>query len=264
MTDNIYILIFYSVTAVFLIIIFFLFLHIRNQNTIWKQRKEFQENEILQQKQLLNAVIESQEKERKRIGEDLHDEIGGTLSAIKLMLNAKKNIHPDEDTLSPARALIDKMIVDVRNISHDLSPPGLAMFGLYSAIEAFITIINHNAESIIIHIAQEPAEAFPRLTERSELALFRVITQLVSNTIKHAVASQIRILFKAGKEQLEIVYQDNGGGFDPDILKKQQGMGIQNMKSRLQMIHADYMIETAEGRGFKMIITLDHKHLPGN
>lgn len=253
MGDNIYILIFYTVLAVFILITFFLILYIRNQNLVWKQRRDFQESEILQQKQLLNAVIESQEIERKRIGEDLHDEIGGTLSAIKLMLGAAKQNFNDKDALLPAKQLIDKMIIDVRNISHDLSPPGLAMFGLYHTIDSFVALINKTGK-IEILISHSPHIEKRFLSEKTELALFRIITQLIANTLKHANATQINLVFKPNDENLEIDYIDNGKGFDLSILTKHHGIGVQNIKSRLQMIDAVYTLESSPDRGFKMNI----------
>lgn len=221
---------------------------------LWQQRKLFQETEIQQQKELLNAVIESQEIERKRIGEDLHDEIGGTLSAIKLMLNAaKQQDQVNLDTILAAKQLIDKMIVDVRNISHDLSPPGLTMFGLYTTIEGFVALINKTGE-IEIEITHEPFIEERILSEKAELALFRVITQLIANTIKHAAASHINMVFKPSNEQLIINYTDNGKGFDLAVLSQHKGIGMQNIKSRLQMINATSHMETSLGKGFNMHI----------
>lgn len=220
---------------------------------MWQQRKDFQAIEILQQRQLLSAVIESQEIERKRIGEDLHDEIGGTLSAIKLMLNAAKKSSDDQEILLSAKQLIDKMIIDVRNIAHDLSPPGLTMFGLYHTIESFVSVINRTGEiEVLIH--HEPLIEQRYLTENVELALFRVITQLISNTLKHAKATQIQLVFKPGSDDLVIDYQDNGKGFDLAILDEQHGIGMQNVKSRLQMIDAKYTLESKPYEGFKLTI----------
>ncbi len=233
---------------------FFLVLYIRNQNVIWQQRKQFQETEIQQQKQLLNAVIDSQESERKRIGQDLHDEIGGTLSAMKLMLGAlKQQGLISEDNILPVKELIDKMIKDVRHISHDLSPPGLAMFGLYTTIEAFVSLIN-NTGKIEIEIEHDPYVEERLLAERTELALFRVITQLIANSLKHAEATHINLTFKPTDKQLEITYSDNGKGFDVAILNERKGIGMQNIVSRLQMVDATYTLETSPGKGFKISI----------
>lgn len=255
MTDNVYVLIFYSAFAIFILVFFFLVLYIRNQNMIWKQRKLFQETEIAQQKQLLNAVIESQEMERKRIGGDLHDEIGGALSAMKLMLGALKKNQSEKESaiIVPIKELIDKMIVDVRNISHDLSPPGLAMFGLYTSIEGFVALIN-NAGEIDIEITHDPLMEDRFLSEKVELALFRVLTQLIANTLKHANATHIWICFKPSGSHLVIDYSDNGRGFDIALLNERKGIGMQNIISRLQMIGANYVIDTSANNGFKMTI----------
>lgn len=256
MGDNIYLLIFYSVIGVLVLVAFFLILYIRNQNMIWQQRKLFQETEILQQKQLLNAVIESQESERKRIGADLHDEIGGALSAIKLMLNTSKQQDPiNLDHISSAKQLIDQMIIDVRHIAHDLSPPGLAMFGLHTSLEAFISLINQSDE-IEIQLIHEPLMEGQVLSEKTELALFRIITQLISNTLKHAEASLVEISFKPQPNQLEISYTDNGKGFDMSSIAEHKGLGLQNIKSRLQMIEATYTLESALHQGFNMRISV--------
>lgn len=226
-------------------------LYIKSQNLMWQQRKDFQAIEIMQQRQLLSAVIESQEVERKRIGEDLHDEIGGTLSAIKLMLSAAKRNVNDQEVLVEAKQLIDKMIIDVRNIAHDLSPPGLTMFGLYHTIDSFVSLINKTGE-IDVQVHHEPYIEDRFLTERVELALFRIITQLIANTLKHAKATQIALWFKPTNENLSIEYQDNGKGFDVAILEEQHGIGMQNIKSRLQMIDATYTLESKPSQGFKM------------
>lgn len=255
MVDNVYLLIFYGVVLLLILVASFLLFYIKNQSVVWSQKRQLQESQIAQQKELLSAVIDSQEVERKRIGQDLHDEIGGTLSAIKLMLNSLRNqLSTDqEEVMSEAKQLIDKMIVDVRHISHDLSPPGLAVFGLFTTIEAFVTLINNTGE-IKISIEQDEAIEEVELPEKTALALFRVLTQLVDNTIKHANATHITISFKK-ETTLLIAYQDNGKGFDLAVLEKRGGIGMQNIQSRLQMVNAVYEIETALGKGFKLTVS---------
>lgn len=254
--DNVYLLIFYSTVAILVLVAFFLLLYIRNQNMIFQQRKLFQETEIKQQKDLLNAVIASQEIERKRIGEDLHDEVGGTLSAIKLMLNAaiRKYSETEKQAIIPAKQLIDQLIIDVRNVSHDLSPPGLAMFGLINSIEGFVSLIKDTGE-VEIEVINEIETNEKLLNESEELALYRVITQLIANTLKHANATKIKLTFKLEAAELLITYQDNGIGFDLAVVNEKKGMGMQNIVSRLQMIDAKHELLTAINEGFKMNIS---------
>lgn len=254
--DNVYLLIFYSVVAILVLIAFFLLLYIRNQNMIWQQRRLFQETEIKQQKDLLNAVIASQEIERKRIGEDLHDEVGGTLSAIKLMLNAaiRKYSETEKQAIIPAKQLIDQLIIDVRNVSHDLSPPGLAMFGLINSIEGFVSLIKETGE-VEIEVVNNIETNEKLLSESEELALYRVITQLIANTLKHASATKIELNFNHIGDELLITYQDNGIGFDLTVVNEKKGMGMQNIISRLQMIDAKHELLTAVNEGFKMNIS---------
>lgn len=255
MADNVHLLIFYAVVLLLILVASFLLFYIRNQGIVWRQKRELQETQLAQQKELLSAVIDSQEIERKRIGQDLHDEIGGTLSAIKLMLNSLKNkvSQPQEEVLTDAKELIDKMIVDVRHISHDLSPPGLAVFGIFASVEAFVALINNTGE-ISISLESDGQVESLQLPEKSSLALFRVITQLVNNTLKHAQATEITIKFTMIDTGFLISYKDNGKGFDMQILEQRNGMGMQNIQSRLQMINAGYQIETAVGQGFAISI----------
>lgn len=255
MIDNVYLLVFYGVLLLLILVASFLLFYIRNQSVVWKQKRQLQETQITQQKELLNAVIDSQEVERKRIGQDLHDEIGGTLSAIKLMLNSLRNqlSEGQEEVMTEAKQLIDKMIVDVRHISHDLSPPGLAVFGLFTTIEAFVALINNTGEIKISILQDEDIEEL-QLPEKTALALFRVLTQLIDNTIKHANATEIEISFKKGTD-LNIAYQDNGKGFELETLAKRTGIGMQNIQSRLQMINATYQLYTSAGNGFRLVIS---------
>ena len=157
----------------------------------------------------------------------------------------------------PAKNLIDQLILDIRNIAHDLSPPGLAMFGLFHAIDTYVSLLNDTgAIEIILAEAEGLGSDRIKLPEKEELALFRVITQLIANTLKHAEATKIHIYFKVIGAELEIGYMDNGKGFEPKILQERKGIGMQNIISRLQMINASHTLETSAGKGFKIDIRL--------
>jgi signal transduction histidine kinase len=121
-TDNIYILVILGMGGTFLLVVSFILFSIRNQNKLLRQRQHFQQAQIDHQKELLRAVIESQEAERKRIGQDLHDDVGTTVSGLRLLIEMFKpgdDVKAHEDFTQSTKTIIDKVVKDVRNISHN-------------------------------------------------------------------------------------------------------------------------------------------------
>jgi signal transduction histidine kinase len=257
MRDNEYILVIYSVLGIFLLVGLFMLIHFRNQRLIWKQRRQMQENELTRQKELLNAVIQSQEEERRRIGQDLHDQVGSSLSALRLLLHPRLN--PGK-TDPHSKELIDQMIRDVRDISHDLSPSGISMAGLYPTLKQFVALINRGGELQVV-LEDRSHGQLDLLSEKTALALYRILTQLADNTLKHAGASRAGILFESQDDALHIHYADNGRGFDVELLVQARGIGMQNIQSRLQMIGAEYRFQS--DNGFSLDIFLPISPLPG-
>src|ERR1700761_570064 len=120
-TDNIVILVAIATIGIFLMVAFFILIYIRNQTKIFKQRQELQQAELTHQKDLLQVVIESQEKERVRVGRDLHDDVGAAISSLRLMLEMFKPAVNDDSYqkfITSSKTIIDKMMTDVRHISH--------------------------------------------------------------------------------------------------------------------------------------------------
>ncbi len=215
---------------------------------------------MAQQKELMNAIIQSQEIERKRIGQDLHDEVGGSLSNLRMLFNRLDNSSTDRAEIEKAvdsyKQLIDKIIQNVRNISHNLSPPALALFGFTAALEELSDSINNGNGSFlsIINHAETISEQLPYT---ASLSLIRILQELISNTLKHAEAKQIGISIFMDYGLLTIHYTDDGKGFDNDDNTLKKGMGMQNIESRISMINATYRIKTAPGQGFSMFILIN-------
>lgn len=255
-TDNVFVLVILGMAGTFLMIVSFILIHIRNQNKILTQRQQFQRAEIAHQKDLLQAIIESQEAERKRIGQDLHDDVGTALSSLRLtieMLKPQQIQENNDKHVKLSKDIIDKVIKDVRNISHNLSPPALSYYGLVAAIEEHCLVINQTG-SLEISLDNGAQHLLQDMALPVSVALYRVLEELINNTIKHAYATKSTIKFTAiGNEAIVIEYADNGKGISSSLISK--GMGLQNIESRLTVIKGTYKIDTAEGRGFKMTIT---------
>jgi len=245
-------------TGICLLVISFILLQIRSQNKLLKQQKKIQEIELNYRKELLHAIIISQEQERNRIGIDLHDEVGTRLSSLRMIIE-NFAAGPNMPDPTPAfklqcKGIIDKAIADVRDIAHNLSPFTTGAYGLIEAIEDLCDPI-HQSEKIAISLQYPENDALHRLPDTLALALYRVIAELIHNTIKHARAGEITLTFEINDHLLLIRYADNGIGIKKDIGNK--GMGMRNIASRLEMIQAAYTMDTAEGgRGFDMQIKL--------
>jgi signal transduction histidine kinase len=254
--ENIYLLIILCTGGVSLLVISFVMLFIHNQNKLLKSKQQIHDAEMKYQKELMRVVLQSQEEERKRIGENLHDDVGSSLSNLRILTNRLNTNTTRQHEIENYIQLIDKIIEDVRNISHNLSPPALTLFGFMGALEEMSDIINDGNDSFltIINHAQTISEQLPY---NVALALIRVLQELISNTVKHAGAKKIGISIFMDNGLLTIHYTDDGNGYDPNNINNKKGMGMQNIESRLNMINAGYTIETAPGMGFAMFITMD-------
>lgn len=256
--ENIFLLIILCTGGISLLVISFVILFIRNQKKLLNNKQQIHDSEMTYQKELMRVVIQSQEEERKRIGQDLHDDVGGSLSNLRMLIN--RNYLPEEQADGTIKAnhkmLIDKIVQDVRNISHNLSPPALVLFGFTVALEELIDSIN-GEDSSLITLRNDVEALTDKLPNDIALALIRVLQELISNTIKHGGAKRIEISIFMENGLLAIQYRDKGAGYDPGDQKNKKGMGMQNIESRLNMVNANYTVKTAPGCGFSMFIALN-------
>jgi len=254
LTDNIFLLVIIATVGTFLMVASFILIYIRNQNKLLKQRQLHQNAELAHQKELLQVIIESQEQERVRIGRDLHDDVGAAISSLRMMLemfDPGKKDTAYHQFIKSSKSIIDKMMMDVRHIAHNLSPATLMYYGLEVAIDEKCTQINQSGK-LEINFNNDASVHTENLGIAVSTALFRVLEELLNNTMKHSMATKADINFTANNDVLTIAYCDNGVGADEKLVKK--GMGLQNIESRLTVIDADYLIKTSPGQGFSILI----------
>lgn len=255
-TDNIYVQIIFGMAGTFILVASFILFSIRNQNKLLRQRQQFQQAVIAHQKELLGAVIESQEAERKRIGQDLHDDVGTTLSGLRLLIEMFKPADVTDqhylDFVRSSKTTIDKVVKDVRNISHNLSPATLGYYGLAVAVNEHCGIINQSGK-LRVNLANQAEALLEQIALPAATAIYRVLEELLNNTIKHSGASAADIRFIAENDLLIIKYADNGKGLSAGGPVK-KGMGLQNIESRLSNIQATYDVNTKPGEGFHLQI----------
>ncbi len=204
------------------------------------------------QSDLLKAVFETQENERKRLAEDLHDSVGQVLSAIKLNLHRLERsgaVAGPLPVLADTRKLADECIVEIRNIIHNILPPVLTDYGLVEALEALSAKIEQNT-NVKVDFKKKLDKA--RFKPTIELAFYRIAQELFSNAIKHSKASVIHLTLTNEPGWLVMEFKDNGTGFDID--KVRHGFGLKNLESRVQLINGEINIYTKPLSGTITII----------
>ena len=216
-------------------------------------RKQLELNKVKQdqQEEILRNTIQAQENERKRIAQDLHDEVGAMLSVVKLNVSRIEKQTQDKalKVAGETKSYLDEVITQVRGISRSLLPPSLEKLGLMSAIEEMANWVNKSDEIRIE--CSKSGEPF-RLDIKTELALFRVVQELVNNAIKHSGSSLIVVRVRFSKN-VAIVIRDTGKGFDLEE-KMNAGLGLKNLESRTEMAGAKLKLKSEHGKGTTAII----------
>lgn len=219
------------------------------QRRLLKQQEVNQQIKEDYQKNLLKASIESQEKERQRIAEALHDEVGALITTTKLHIG---QIKPDMPTvklterLGSATDILTETLQSVRQISLNLKPPVLEALGLAAAIRSLIQKINTSGQ---IEITCDGPDELMIPAEES-LGCYRIIQELLQNGLKHAQATEINLDIQQIGRSVQIDYQDNGIGFDfAKMAASDQGLGLRNIESRLNLLNGTISSESRPGGG---------------
>jgi signal transduction histidine kinase len=229
-----------------------------SQKKILREKMHSQEKDFKHQENLLHSNLMTQEEERRRIARDLHDEIGSKLNVILLNIYRLKGIGKENtevlEITDEAESIINKTIDSTRRISHELLPPTLEEFGLVEAIRELQ--FNFNQLGILcvdFNVIDHDGSVDDKMVE---LNLYRVLQELVNNSIRHGKAGEIAIDLWVAKSALKLNYTDDGVGFDKAKVENNKGLGMKNIESRLDMIKANYDYQTALGNGVQMNIEL--------
>jgi len=237
--------------------IFFFF--VTYQKRMLKKQLELNETKARQQEEILLNTISAQEKERKRIAQDLHDEVGAMLSVVKLnvgRIEKKSEEAVAKELAAETKTYLDEVITQVRRISRSLLPPSLEKLGLYFALEELANWVNKSEQLKII--CWKGGDQF-RFESKKELAVFRIVQELLNNAIKHANANSIYINTRfSPKNNLMISVTDNGKGFELNE-KMNAGLGLKNLESRSQIMGAKFKLKSTPGKGTTAIIYLNSK-----
>ncbi len=204
-------------------------------------------------KEKIGAEITTLENERSRVAADLHDELGPLLFAVKFKLSGLDAAPEDLDAVEQAVTYVDDMIQRIRDISNDLMPGTLVRKGVLYAIEEYIDGISKNEDLKINFIHT----GIPELDKAKSINIYRLILEIIHNTLKHAKASLLNIEFRREANKLILTTKDNGKGFDHEMMKyKGTGLGLRSMLNRAEVMEGDMFVESKPGQGTKYTIEI--------
>jgi signal transduction histidine kinase len=224
-----------------------------NQQFRKKLKDEMLKQEELKNQHQLNMLrssIQVQDAERKRIAQDLHDELGANLSIARMQLVQLKESYGENKTLEAALLRVQEAteasLASMRRISHQLMPPELERFGLITTLETVAARLNTTGDKLKMNVS---AENIDRLPMPIELSLYRVCLELVNNTIKHSGANQIDItISKLSPKLLMVQYKDNGKGLPEE--RTTVGLGLINLEAHISALRGTVTVGNNTEGGF--------------
>ena len=209
------------------------------------------------QKNMLKAIIQTEEKERAHFSKELHDGLGPLLSTIKLYLQWSErpnNNKAREEIIGKAGEILEEALATVKEISNKLSPHLLTNYGLNSAIKSFVEKLNATASYNIVF----ESNTVRRIQVETEAALYRAVIECINNTLKYAQANNIYIRLDDTGSQIQLHYRDDGTGFDlTETLAKQKGLGLFNLQNRIHTIGGKVDLFSEQGKGVSYLFTVN-------
>ncbi len=207
-------------------------------------------------RRILSAVIRAEERSRSRYSKELHDGLGPLLSSAKMSLSALSDDASQEEKreiVENTTYVIDEAIRTLREISNNLSPHVLTDFGLKRAVQNFIKRSTASSHSVEINFSSNLNQA--RYDTDVEVIFYRVICELINNSLKHAKCTQIKVSLQKNNFELKLEYMDNGQGFTPSAVMD-FGMGLSNISSRINSLGGSLNITSSKGNGMTAQIKL--------
>jgi signal transduction histidine kinase len=218
----------------------------------------YQKRLQVKQKELFDAVLLAQEQEQERIARDLHDQIGPAFSIIRSQISCidETVLSADDRQLKhDVMQQVTDILKEVRSISHNLIPKSFSEKGFEFSIKDYVMRISeYNDVSVEFTLNNWPE----KVGAGYSMTIYRIIQELVHNTLKHANAKQIKLLITSDKKQLNIEYADDGRGFDQS---SHEGLGKQNIEVRTRMLGGKYICNTSPGCGVNYSFTFDLRTL---
>lgn len=224
---------------------------IQHRYNLYKKEKDILTRQLSEQQFLLGKqILNTQENERKRIAEDLHDELGSSLAALRLRL---QNSTLQKDELLPLLNVVDKASDDTRNIAHHLMPPEFEKTSLKSLLSNYYTRLNSESPIKFDFLFSGDNGHF---NKEEELVIYRIMMELTANVLKHSHADEATVQLICYEKNMEIMLEDNGKGIQKN---ENSGIGLRNIQSRVNYLHGEMRIDSNE-HGTTIIIQIPYKN----
>lgn len=213
-------------------------------------------------RELTARLTNAHEEERRRIAHELHDEVGQALTIAKMRMQMARNALPDDaddvrDRLEMLDDLIRETLQDVRALSHELRPPLLDEMGWEPALESLCESFSQRTGLPVTFLS--PGD-YQRMTPDAELVAYRVVQEALTNTVRHAQASEAIVRAVMHDDRLDVTIEDDGVGFDVDALMQTDyanvGIGLLGMRERVDTVGGELDLNTAPGRGTRIHLVL--------
>lgn len=248
------------VVAVILILVFlFSLFYISSENAKLKQKNKLKDLRSKAQENMINASINGQELERKKIASFLHDNISALLSSAGLHLHAytSQNQSSSEEIIK-TKAILEEAHDQVRDLSHELMPSLLARFGLFDALD---DLCDKNSNSILHFDYSSSVDRKTRYDEDFEMKIYFIIMELLNNTIKHSHAQQAKLNIHENNDFLDIDIMDDGKGFDSSKFHVLEGFGLNQIRARINNLNGTIAINSKldAGTAIKIIVPITYQ-----
>ncbi|MEM7382124.1 MAG: sensor histidine kinase, partial [Bacteroidota bacterium] len=220
-----------------------------------KQLEQQKVENLLKEQELISidAMIAGQEKERHRVANELHDDLGSLMATVRLHFD---NIKGDKEdpALHNAQQLLEEAYDKIRGIAHSKNSGVMANQGLLPAVQKMAhTVSGTNA----LEVTVEEYGMEERMENSLELAIFRMIQELVANIIKHAKATRASIQFTQHEDNLNIIVEDNGVGFEGNSVGAfKSGMGLSSIEKRVEFLEGSFTVDSVPGKGTSILIDI--------
>ncbi|MFO7851390.1 MAG: sensor histidine kinase [Bacteroidota bacterium] len=221
--------------------------------------KRAEVDRVRSERKVLHAIINTEENERKRFAKDIHDDLGPLLSTVKMSvtaLSARASDPVDKDIINNTNHLVNEAIATIKDISNTLSPHVLTNFGLVSAISSFVKKINKARD---VNFTFNSNVGDKRFDSDIEAVMYRSTCELINNSLKHSGASNISIDLNIHGNFIILQYNDDGKGFDAEILESEEnmGMGLSNIQTRVKSVNGIFVLDSKKGEGMHSLIKIN-------
>jgi signal transduction histidine kinase len=235
-------------------ILFQTILFIVNFKQLIIDKEQLIQKQLVLEKDTQEQYILAQEEERGRLASDLHDDLGGTISSIKLQVSnwQENNISVSPTQLGELLAIVDKANLDLRAISHDLTPKNFDQLNLFDNLKKRIQEVNREQETQFSLLVPE---VVPIIEKTASIHIYRIVNECVANIIKHANATQA-IIHITVSNQLQIVITDNGIGIPEDSKNTKVGIGLKNILSRTFLLKGTVEIVSKPNEGTSLVFEI--------